>query len=175
MVNNFDKCLRIILKHEGGYVNHPKDPGGMTNLGVTKRVYEDWVGHEVDEAMMRSLTEDHVAPIYEANYWNRICGNELPSGLDLTVFDFAVNSGPSRASKYLQRLVGVKEDGVIGPMTLQAVEDMIECKQHGVEHAIEEYAELRQNFYERLNTYETFGKGWTRRVNETKELSLEMV
>ena len=80
MANNFKHCLEIILHHEGGYVNHPKDPGGMTNLGVTKRVYESWVGKEVNESDMRALTPEDVAPIYEKNYWKSIKGDDLPGG-----------------------------------------------------------------------------------------------
>ena len=115
MAQNFKHCLEIILHHEGGYVNHPKDPGGMTNLGVTKRVYESWVGKEVNESDMRALTADDVAPIYEKNYWDKVKGNDLPGGLDLCVFDFGVNAGPGRAAKYLQTMIGTVADGGIGP------------------------------------------------------------
>ena len=72
MKENFDKALELLLKHEGGYVNHPSDPGGITNLGVTKKVYEDWVGHEVTEEDMKKLTPEDVAPIYLENYWEKI-------------------------------------------------------------------------------------------------------
>ena len=121
MANNFKHCLEIILHHEGGYVNHPKDPGGMTNLGVTKRVYESWVGKEVDESDMRALTPEDVAPIYEKNYWKSIKGDDLPGGLDLCIFDFGVNAGPGRAAKYLQTMIGTVADGGIGPNTLKAL------------------------------------------------------
>ena len=102
MANNFDHCLEIILHHEGGYVNHPKDPGGETNLGVTKRVYEEHGGTKD----MKDLTFEDVAPIYKKSYWDRVKGDELPAGLDLCVFDFGVNAGTGRAAKYLQNLVG---------------------------------------------------------------------
>ena len=92
---NWEKCLKLILHHEGGYVNHPKDPGGETNLGVTKRVYEEWGGTKD----MKDLTVEDVSPIYKKNYWDRIKGDELPSGLDLCVFDFGVNAGTGRAAK----------------------------------------------------------------------------
>src|SRR6056300_2041872 len=108
----FYDALAIILKHEGGYVNHPLDPGGITNLGVTKRVYEDWVGHEVDDATMRGLEPADVSPIYKKNYWDKVRCGDLPSGVNLAVFDSAVNSGTRRAAKWLQRCVGAVEDGI---------------------------------------------------------------
>ena len=93
MKNNFEKCLEMLLHHEGGYVNNVHDKGGMTNLGVTKRVYDKWIGRESTEQEMRDLTPDDVAPIYKKNYWNRVKGDSLPSGLDWACFDWAVNSG----------------------------------------------------------------------------------
>lgn len=169
MSDNFDACLEIILKHEGGYVDHPKDPGGETNMGVTKRVYEEWGGTKD----MRDLTFEDVAPIYKKNYWDRVKGDSLPAGLDLCVFDFGVNAGTGRAAKYLQRMVGATQDGAIGPGTLRAVNEFVSAE--GVEGAISDYQNLRQEYYESLSTFSTFGKGWTRRVNETTELALDMV
>ena len=99
MKNNFDKCLHMLLEHEGGYVNNKHDKGGMTNLGVTKRVYDKWIGRESTEQEMRDLTPDDVAPIYKKNYWNRVKGDSLPSGLDWSCFDWAVNSGSGRPAK----------------------------------------------------------------------------
>ena len=121
---NFEKALALVLEHEGGYVNHPSDPGGMTNLGVTKRVWEEWVGHEVDEKTMRGLTPEIVGPMYKAKYWDKVKGDDLPAGVDYCVFDAAINSGPGRAAKWLQAAVGVDPDGGIGPKTLQAVAGM---------------------------------------------------
>ena len=169
----YQKCLAMILHHEGGYVNHPKDPGGMTNLGVTKRVYEDWVGYSVSEHTMQNLTEEDVAPIYKKNYWDRIKADELPSGLDLCVFDFGVNAGTGRAAKYLQNLIGTVADGGIGPNTLRALANYVDSE--GVESAIKNYQAERQSYYEKLKTFETFGRGWTRRVEETTESALEMI
>jgi lysozyme family protein len=140
----------------------------MTNLGVTKRVYEAWVGHEVDEAAMRALTPDDVAPIYRANYWDAVWGDHLPSGLDFSTFDWAVNSGPPRAIKALQRIVGSVSDGIMGPKTMQAVMDM------DAEKIIDLMHGERQRFYERLDTFDTFGRGWTRRNNETRQAALLM-
>ena len=170
---NYEKCLAMILHHEGGYVNHPKDPGGMTNLGVTKRVYVDWVGYSVSEHTMQNLTEEDVAPIYKKNYWDRIKADELPSGLDLCVFDFGVNAGTGRAAKYLQNLIGTVADGGIGPNTLKALSKYVDSE--GVESAIKNYQAERQSYYEKLKTFETFGRGWTRRVEETTESALTMI
>lgn len=165
MKDNFDKSLEMLLHHEGGYVNHPKDPGGETNLGVTKRVYDEWGG----EKDMKDLTPDDVAPIYRENYWNRLKCDDLPSGLDFCAFDWGVNSGTGRAAKALQKVVGANPDGAIGPKTLALIEGQ------DTEYMIQEFGKIRQAFYERLSTFETFGKGWTRRNKETTEASLGMV
>ena len=168
---NYQKCLDMILHHEGGYVNHPKDPGGETNLGVTKRVYEEWGGTKD----MKDLEVEDVAPIYRKNYWDRIKADELPSGLDLCVFDFGVNAGTGRAAKYLQRLIGTVADGGIGPNTLKALDEFISKQEYGVKDTILKYQAARQDYYESLSTFETFGKGWTRRVKETTQSALDMV
>lgn len=168
MKDNFELCLKMLLKHEGGFVDHPKDPGGMTNLGVTKAVYEDVMGREVTEQEMRALTEEDVKPVYKKLYWDRCWGDELPSGVDWAVFDWAVNSGPARAAKALQRAVNAKPDGAIGPKTLDAVEAV------DPRDIIEQLAEERELFYRALSTFDTFGKGWLRRNDETKETALEL-
>ena len=166
---NYNKCLETILHHEGGYVNHPKDPGGETNLGVTKRVYEEWGGTKD----MKDLLVEDVAPIYRKNYWDKLKGDDLPSGLDLCVFDFGVNAGPGRAAKYLQTMIGTVADGGIGPNTLKKVNEYVE--KHGLEVTIRDYQNRRLGYYESLSTFETFGRGWTRRVDETTELAISMV
>ena len=168
MKENYQHCLEMILHHEGGYVNHPKDPGGETNLGVTKRVYEEWGGTKD----MKDLTVEDVAPIYEKNYWGRVKGDDLPNGLDLCVFDFAVNAGPGRAAKFLQSMIGTTVDGGIGPNTLKSLELFVENE--GLNYAIEVYQTKRQGYYESLSTFETFGRGWTRRVEETTKEALKI-
>ena len=169
MKENYEKCLETILHHEGGYVNHPDDPGGETNLGVTKRVYEEWGGTKD----MKDLTVEDVAPIYKKNYWDRVKGDELPSGLDLCVFDFGVNAGTGRAAKYLQNMVGATADGAIGPATLRTVHAYVQIE--GLEHTIGEYQHKRQGYYEGLKHFATFGRGWTRRVSETTALAFKMI
>jgi lysozyme family protein len=163
MSNKFSEALEVILHHEGGYVNHPKDPGGETNLGVTKRVYEDFGG----EKEMKELVKEDVEPIYKKNYWDRVKGDDLPEGLDLCIFDFAVNAGPGRAAKFIQRLVNTTVDGGIGPNTIKCINDHVE--KYGVSTTIDQYQSARHNYYGGLSTFETFGRGWTRRVDEVTE------
>ena len=169
MQSNYDKCLKAILHHEGGYVNHPKDPGGETNLGVTKRVYEEHGGTKD----MKELTVEDVAPIYKKGYWDKMKGDDLPGGLDLCVFDFGVNAGPGRAAKFLQQMIGTTVDGGIGPNTLAKVEEYI--RENGEHESVKKYQEMRQKYYEQLSTFDTFGKGWTRRVEETTKLALDII
>ena len=162
MKENFEASLKAVLKHEGGFVNHPKDPGGMTNLGVTKKVWEEWVGHEVDEKAMRALTPEIVAPMYKKKYWDAVKADEMPEGLDYLMFDFAVNAGVGRASKTIQKAVGATPDGAIGAKTMQAIRDADQTK------LVENFSKEKENFYRSLATFSTFGKGWLRRVAETK-------
>jgi len=117
------------------------------------------------------LVED-VAPIYEKNYWGRLKCDDIPSGLDLCVFDFGVNAGTGRSAKYLQTMIGTVADGGIGPNTLKTLGEYID--EHGLETTIKNFQEARQAYYEKLKTFETFGRGWTRRVNETTQSALKM-
>ena len=158
MNSNFEAALAHVLKSEGGYVNNPADPGGMTNLGCTKAVWEEFVGHPVSEADMRGLTPADVAPLYKRKYWDKVSGDLLPSGLDYAVFDAAINSGPGRAAKWLQEIAGVAADGAIGPATLTAV------NAKPVQDMIAQYNDKRLQFLESLPTWATFGKGWGTRV-----------
>ena len=168
MKNNFDKCLHMLLEHEGGYVNNVHDKGGMTNLGVTKRVYDKWIGRESTEQEMRDLTPDDVAPIYKKNYWNRVKGDSLPSGLDWACFDWAVNSGSGRPAKAVQRAVGATQDGAIGNQTLGLIAEK------DPKFIIDYVYTVRQAFYESLDDYKHFGRGWSRRNTETLHQAMKM-
>ena len=173
-MKQFNSCLEIILHHEGGYVNHPADPGGETNLGVTKRVYEAYCKKNGLRAKsMKSLEITDVAPIYKTEYWDRVKGDDMPRALALCVFDFGVNAGTGRAAKYLQGMIGTKKDGGIGPNTLKKLDEYI--REHGVDCAVRNYQSLRQKYYEKLKTFKTFGRGWTRRVTETTVSALRWV
>jgi lysozyme family protein len=169
MKNNFDKCLEMLLHHEGGYVNDVHDKGGMTNLGVTKRVYDKWIGRESTEQEMRDLTPDDVAPIYKKNYWNRVKGDSLPSGLDWACFDWCVNSGSGRPAKAVQRAVGATQDGAIGNQTLGLIAEK------DPKFIIDYVYTVRQAFYESLDDYKHFGRGWSRRNTETLHQAMKMV
>lgn len=168
MKHNWDEALAHILKYEGGYVNHHADPGGMTNLGVTKRVWEEWIGRPATEADMRSLTPEMVAPLYKKRYWDAIRGDDLPSGVDLCVVDCAVNAGPGRAARFLQQAIGVTADGQIGPKTIAAVTAI------PADQVIEKFCNLREAHYKSLDTFATFGKGWMNRLASVEAESKNM-
>ena len=160
--SNFKPSLSLVLAHEGGFVNHPKDPGGATNKGVTQAVYDAYRRyHGLKVQSVRHITPAEVAEIYAKNYWRLVRGDSLPCGFDYAVFDFAVNSGVSRATKYMQKLVGVEPDGVIGVITLAAVEAYARRDE---EKLIAQYCANRVLFLRSLSTFPTFGKGWMRRV-----------
>lgn len=165
MKSNFDDSLARVLASEGGFSNHPSDPGGMTNLGCTKAVWEEFVGHLVSEADMRALTPDLVAPLYKRKYWDKVSGDQLPKGLDYAVFDAAINSGAGRAAKWLQEVVGVVADGAIGPATLTAVNTK------PVQNLIAQYNDKRLQFLEKLPTWKTFGKGWNNRIAHVQSVA----
>lgn len=168
MKENFKDALAAVLHHEGGYVDHPKDPGGRTNLGCTQKVWEEWVGHQVDEHTMRNLSPADVAPLYKARYWDKVHGDDLPAGVDYVVFDAAINSGPGRAAKWLQEVVGVTADGAIGPGTMRAV------MAHNPAELVSAYQAKRLSFLKALPTWGTFGKGWGRRVDEVADAGHRM-
>ena len=168
MKHNWETAIKHILKWEGGYVNHPADPGGRTNLGVTQRVWEEWTGKPATEEDMRGLTIEMVSPLYRKRYWDAVRGDDLPSGVDLCVFDCAVNAGVGRASRFLQQAVGVVADGAIGPKTLAAVTAM------PTDELIEKFCNLRESHYKSLNTFATFGKGWMRRLDGIEAESKQM-
>jgi lysozyme family protein len=158
MISNFEKSLALVLAAEGGFVNNPSDPGGMTNLGVTQTVWRDWVKRGVDEAEMRALKPELVAPMYKSKYWDACKCDDLPRGVDYAVFDAAINMGPGRAAKLLQAALGVTADGSIGRATIAAAtaadpSDLIESFSFG-----------KEAFYQSLPTFGTFGKGWFNRV-----------
>lgn len=120
MKANFQTALALVLKHEGGYVNHPSDPGGHTNKGVTLANYRRYVKPGGTVADLKAISDQEVATVYRRFYWDAVKGDDLPAGVDYAVFDFAVNSGPRRSAEFLQRTLGAAQDGKIGPKTLAA-------------------------------------------------------
>lgn len=162
MNGNWEQSFKWLLESEGGYVAHEADPGGRTNLGVTQAVWESWVGRASNEKEMRSLTPAQVEPLYKKKYWDACKCDELPTGLDYLVFDFAVNAGVGRAIKTLQSCVGATPDGAIGPKTLQAI---MVCSKDDL---INKFSAAKETFYRSLPTFAVFGKGWLNRIQEAK-------
>jgi lysozyme family protein len=180
----FKPSLSLTLAHEGGYVNHPKDPGGPTMKGVTQRVYDAYRRNKGQTVRsVKHISEIELQDIYREDYWKKAGCDRLPAGVDYATFDYAVNSGVSRAIKDLQRVcnnVGkhfrinsphIKVDGVFGQATLDAVKTL--CAIDDI-HLVEAYCNRRMAFFRSLKTFKTFGKGWTRRLlgdkaNETAD------
>ena len=167
MISNFDKSLELVLKHEGGFSDDPFDPGGKTMKGVTQAVYDAYRKTRGRTAQsVKFITDDELKAIYKFQYWDRVQGDYLPRGLDYAVFDFAVNSGVGRASKYLQAVLGVAQDGVIGAKTLATIQSP--------RNTINALCDRRMGFLHGLRTFWRFGKGWTRRVQDVRAHALEM-
>lgn len=168
----FQACLPVLLMDEGGFVDHPRDPGGATNLGVTletairNKLDIDGDG-DVDKDDVRKLTPALVAPVFSREYWRAASCDACPAGLDYMVFDCAVNQGVGRATRWLQTVAGVKADGLVGPMTLAAVARL------DATAAIVAFTNLRETHYRSLSTFDVFGKGWVRRLHEVKARALK--
>ena len=173
-MTRFDYCLAQVLRHEGGYVDHHKDPGGATNYGITRKTLARWrrisPWFKLKKSEVRDIKKAEVTAIYRSLYWQRCNGPMLPAGLDHAVFDFAVNSGPTRAIRHLQALVGTRRDGIPGELTLRAVRAFVADK--GVAALINALCDSRLGFLRHLSTFSTFGRGWTRRVAQVRRLSL---
>lgn len=175
MRENFERCLRLSRVSEGGYVNHPSDDGGPTMKGITLATYR---GHEKNSRLtiddLKAITDAKVAEIYRRGYWDKVNGDALPSGLDYAVFDYALNSGPSRPAKAIQRIVGVAADGAIGPDTMTAI------LRRSASDLIKELCAERLAFMKRAKNskgellWTVFGRGWARRVAEVEAESLRM-
>lgn len=148
----FDDAFEQLIGHEGGYVNHPSDPGGETKYGVSKRSYPD-----VD---IRNLTLDGAKAIYRRDYWNKMGLDSLPAEVVYSLFDCAVNSGINQACKLLQRAVGVKEDGVIGKVTIAQARSISPLQ------LVVRFNAARLKFLTELKGWESFGRGWSKRVAE---------
>lgn len=167
MKENFAACLAETLRHEGGWSDHPKDPGGATMKGVTLDTYRRW-RPGATKAQLRAITDAEVAAIYRKDYWDAVNADDLPAGLDLVAFDGAVNSGPSRGAKWLQAGVGAKQDGKVGPATIAA------ARAYDTRTAVNRACDARLAFLKTLGTWPTFGKGWSRRVASVRSTALDM-
>lgn len=173
MKANYQKCLKVVLAFEGGYSNHPKDPGGATNFGITQAVYDSYRrGHGKPVQSVRKIAQTEVETIYRVQYWDAIRGDRLPYGVDLAIFDYAVNSGVPRAVRSVQKVlsaggplpappVAIKQDGQLGLSTESAI---VAAANYDEVRFIELYCEDRWSFVQKLRTFSTFGKGWKRRI-----------
>jgi lysozyme family protein len=157
---NFDQAFDALLKHEGGFSNHAADPGGATRFGITEAVARE-VGYRGD---MRELPLELAQRIYKDRYWDAVRADELPVSVRYAVFDAAVNSGVGQATRWLQRAVGTRDDGVIGPMTLLA------AKQSNPEALARRYLSQRLRFMADLTNWPAFGRGWARRIADLLEV-----
>ena len=170
MKQSFEKSLVLVLMHEGGWSNHPSDPGGATMRGVIQRVYDAYRdSKELARRSVRYLNEHELREIYRHQYWDKIHGDDLPSGLDYCAFDAAVNSGPGQAAKWLQRALGVTDDGAIGPITLAAA---MQCD---IRRIIIRMCAARLRMLRGLRTWSVFGNGWGRRVTNVETRSIAMI
>lgn len=173
MKENYTESLTAVLKHEGGYANNPKDPGGATMRGVTQAVYDAYrrnAGRPTQS--VRAISDAELGAIYRGQYWDRVRGDDLPSGIDYAVFDFAVNSGARQAIKYLQQTLGITADGVIGNITLATVRDADPVA------VINELCDRRLSFMKRIKhrttgelLWKEFGRGWSSRVAGVRKMA----
>ncbi len=174
MDRNFARALPLVLMHEGGFVHHPDDPGGATNKGVALATFRAYVKPNGTVAELKAITDEQVATVYYRHYWAAVNAQALPSGIDYAVFDFAVNSGPARAAKYLQAILGVEQDGRVGPKTIAA------AKTRDARDIVNGLCDARLAFLKRITSggkrlWDTFGKGWDRRVSDVRRDALLMV
>ena len=176
MKNNFESSLALVLKSEGGFTSDIHDNGnklpdgraGSTNLGVTQANWEAFVGHPVTWDNMKALKAETVAPFYKRKYWDMAHCDDLPTGLDYLMFDFAVNAGVGRAIKTLQTAIGVTADGALGPLSLSAINNL-EPKL-----LIERFTDAKEKFYKSLNN-PTYERGWLARVEQTEKSAMLMI
>lgn len=180
MQKNFEQVMDWVLEHEGGFDDDPVDPGGPTKYGITifdiatregvshtklKRGNATW--NQLRE-VVRALTLPEAKEIYRTKYWNVCRADELSSGVDYCVVDFGINSGTSRSIKYLQKIVGVVDDGKLGPISMGAINKVDPT------YVINQMSSRREAFVRQIGTFKRFGKGWLRRIAEVRARSLKM-
>ena len=157
---NYAGAERLVTILEGGFSNNPKDPGGATYRGITLRAFEDYRRRPCTIAELKALTDQEVSDFYHQLYWPSVLGDALPSGVDLMLFDGAVNVGRGRSVTFLQQALKLDDvDGVLGPDTLKAA--LAVQDRAGL---VADIAQARRTFYRGLSSYPTFGNGWIKRV-----------
>jgi len=165
---NFTAALRLTLKFEGGYVDNKHDPGGSTNMGVTLSTLAHYRGLPVTAADIRALSNEEAADIYLHMFWEPVRADDVCAGLDIALFDYAVNSGPFAAVRGLQTVLGIPSDGILGPDTLNHLAHV------PVSDLIKALSDQRLNFLKRLSTFRWFGAGWTARVKAVESEALHL-
>ena len=164
---NFPESLAFTLAAEGGFADNPADPGGATMKGVTLATFQKFVpGASV--ADLRAIPDFAVSFIYWSGYWHVTHCDNLPSGVDLSVFDFAVNAGPGRSIEMLQQAVGAEADGDLGPLSMAAIHE------HAPLDIVNELAKLQTTYYQELPTFPTFGRGWISRTVARSQAATKM-
>jgi lysozyme family protein len=171
-MNRFNECLKFVLQREGGYVNHKNDRGGATNRGITQDTYDIWrVRNGMSRNPVLGISGEEVEFLYHSGYWRPVRADDLMAPLDLCLFDSAVQHGAGRAAKWLQRTVGVRQDGAIGPKTLTALALLIE--RDGLPAVIGYVMEIRDGFYHEIvaddPTQMVFLEGWMNRMDDLRE------
>lgn len=158
-MDRFDRFIDRLLSHEGGYVNNPADPGGETKFGISKRSYP--------KVNIRRLTREQAVAIYRRDFWERSRADDLAPALGFQLLDAAVNSGIDQATRWLQRAVGVADDGIIGPVTLGAL------RVSDPADVIARFNAERLEFMTRLSGWQSFGRGWARRIAQNLRYSAD--
>ena len=177
MLSNWEKSFNLVIEHEGGFTDDPRDPGnilpdgrpGSTMLGCTQANWEKYIGKKVTHDEMRRLTKDDVKPLYKKNYWDSVMGDTLCAGLDYGAFDFAINAGPQTSRKLIQRALGVADDGIFGKQTLKAI------KESNGADLIEKFSIEKEKYYRSLKTFPIYGKGWLRRIADVKHSATQLM
>jgi len=167
-MQNFEKSLALTLKYEGGFVDNPFDPGGATNMGITLATLSNYRGCTATKLDVKRLTQTEASAIYLKQYWEPLLAQQLPNGVDMFMFDYAVNSGPARAVKALQSSLGLPPDGNVKVSTLQAALRQDQAT------LIRALASKRLGFLQRLRSFQQFGRGWKTRVEAVTAASLDL-
>ena len=169
MRHNWNMAYAHILDVEGGWFNHPRDPGGATNLGITQKTYSRWWGRETTQEELKALTPEGAEPIYREYYAQPVWFDIQPGGADIMLFDMAVHAGWPRAIRMAQHVAKSKVDGILGPNTMSAIRHMSPVD------FIEQFHARKMKFYRRLGTWDVFGRGFTNRANKAKRVALDAI
>jgi lysozyme family protein len=169
----YARIMNHVFRHEGGWFNHPNDPGGATMYGITIHDVRRYINPSAQPADVRRITRTQAAAIYRERYWNAVRGDELPAGLNQTVMDLGVNSGVGRARSFMRRAVGL--NGVMVPFTDREIQIINERARNGGNEALIRHVnEQRRRFVRALGIYAHFGRGWERRITFVLNDSLRM-